>query len=557
MKYRTFALSLLFLSAVVCLVCMCSTPLAGGSSDSGNARVAAVIYKADGGRAAGARVIVCTREFTSDVLNDSVRAKGLFPFKTATDDSGRFVIDSIADGSYSIEVNDTVSGAVLLKTTLSQRDSMVSIKDTLRPFAGIDGNLGHMQNSSVRRLLMVYGLDRSVPVDSDGHFSLSKLPAGTFRFKVDFENTALAPVDLDSETIYTGKILSVPFIGWKHHARILLNTTSSGADVPGNIYGFPVLIRLTNTNFNFQEVADDGSDCIFSKSDNTALSFEMERWDEEQRKAEIWIKIDTIFGNNQSQFFYMHWGNPTATPFSKTKAVFDTAAGFQGVWHLGDVAIDSAKDATENRFNGTPSGMNAGSVVDGMIGKARFFDGISAAIPIPNSASGKLNFPEDGFYSLSAWVYSDTVQNKYHVIVSKGDEQYFLCSIAKPSNPALWNFDEYNNIKGWETCAWPVSGKEWTYIVGVRKGPNHCLYINGELVDSTMELVPSTKPRNEAKGVAIGKFIETDSTSDGYIFNGKIDEVRINNISLGADWIKLCYMNQRSDDKMVTIKSGE
>jgi hypothetical protein len=550
---------ILVAAAFACVCCTCGAPrLAGGVSDSGNARVAAVVYKSDGSRAAFARVIVCAREFTSDLLNDSAHAKALLPFKTVTDDSGRFAIDTIDNGHYFIEVNDTNSGAVLLKADLVPNgDSLLSFTDTLRPHAGIDGNLGRIQNSHMQRLLMVYGLDRIVPVDSDGHFSLNKLPAGTFRFKVDFENTALTPVDLDSETIHTGRILSVPYMGWKHHARIILNTTPSGANVPGNVSGFPVLIRLTKTNFNFQEASFDGSDCVFAKSDNSAIPFEMERWDNEQRKAEFWVKLDTILGNNGSQFFYMHWGNPVASPLSTTNAVFDTGSGFQGVWHLGDAAIDSAKDATDNHFDGKPAGMNAGSIVDGMIGKARFFDGISASIPIPNSASGKLNFPEDGYYSLSAWVFSDTVVDKYHVVVSKGDEQYFICSMNKSPNPALWNFDEYNNLKGWETCTWPVTGKEWTYIAGVRNGSDHYLYINGELVDSTMEMVPSTKMRIETKAVAIGKFVETDTTSDGYLFNGNIDEVRINNISLNANWIRLCYMNQKMDDKLVSFKPGE
>ena len=37
-------------------------------------------------------------------------------------------------------------------------------------------------------------------------------------------------------------------------------------------------------------------------------------------------------------------------------------------------------------------------------------------------------------------------------------------------------------------------------------------------------------------------------------FNGKIDEVKIGNRDPGADWIKLCYMNQKETDALVTVK---
>jgi hypothetical protein len=37
-------------------------------------------------------------------------------------------------------------------------------------------------------------------------------------------------------------------------------------------------------------------------------------------------------------------------------------------------------------------------------------------------------------------------------------------------------------------------------------------------------------------------------------FTGAIEEVRISSFAQGADWVKLCYMNQRPDDKLVIFK---
>ena len=37
-------------------------------------------------------------------------------------------------------------------------------------------------------------------------------------------------------------------------------------------------------------------------------------------------------------------------------------------------------------------------------------------------------------------------------------------------------------------------------------------------------------------------------------FNGKIDEVRVSGRAQGADWIRLCYMNQKADDVLTVIR---
>jgi hypothetical protein len=39
-----------------------------------------------------------------------------------------------------------------------------------------------------------------------------------------------------------------------------------------------------------------------------------------------------------------------------------------------------------------------------------------------------------------------------------------------------------------------------------------------------------------------------------YYFGGKIDEVRVSSTALSADWIKLCYMNQKESDMLVRFK---
>jgi hypothetical protein len=47
----------------------------------------------------------------------------------------------------------------------------------------------------------------------------------------------------------------------------------------------------------------------------------------------------------------------------------------------------------------------------------------------------------------------------------------------------------------------------------------------------------------------------TVPSNDGFCyFKGKIDEVRVSSAALSPDWIKLCYINQKENDALVSFK---
>lgn len=162
------------------------------------------------------------------------------------------------------------------------------------------------------------------------------------------------------------------------------------------------------------------------------------------------------------------------------------------------------------------------------------------------TANGKMNFPKNGYYSVSAWVYTNTLDMSYHIIASKGNTQYNL-QIRKNNN---WQFNEYKDLTGWEITNSPATAKTWTYLVGVRSGTNEYLYVNGVCTNNTPWIETNVFARNTGEDFKIGR--RTDLVD--YFFNGMIDEVRVSSVDYGADWVKLCYMNQRPDDKLVVFK---
>jgi hypothetical protein len=85
------------------------------------------------------------------VQNAELSDNSVLKKETTTDDSGRFVIDSMEYGNYSIEVNDREISAALIAATVSS-PSPGQIIDTLRPYAGISGNIGLKTGPSSRML---------------------------------------------------------------------------------------------------------------------------------------------------------------------------------------------------------------------------------------------------------------------------------------------------------------------------------------------------------------------------------------------------------------------
>jgi len=101
--------------------------------------------------------------------------------------------------------------------------------------------------------------------------------------------------------------------------------------------GFPVLVRLTSatTAFSFGQAMAAGQDIRFSTSAGTHIPYQIERFDQGNQLAEIWVKAD-VNPNDNAQYITMYWGKPGSADSSNGPAVFGAANGFMGAWHLNE-----------------------------------------------------------------------------------------------------------------------------------------------------------------------------------------------------------------------------
>ena len=346
---------------------------------------------------------------------------------------------------------------------------------------------------------------------------------------------------------------SEDYTTWTNHKKIYINTAVAG--VTGQVTKFPVLIRLSSSNFGgFKQARAGGLDVRFSKADPTQhLAYEIERWDSANAVAEVWVNVDTVFGNNTSQYIVMHYGQAGAADSSKSMAVFDTANGFQGVWHFKEATGALAMDATGNHYNGTASGTVKPQDTAGPIGRAKAYDGASSNFEMLNTATSKLNFQQDSFCTFSAWVLIDSINGEGQSICNKGNGQYNLQLTA--GNPGKFQVVNYLDSTGWSSSEVPVTTKVWTYVSGVQLGASKsiCGAFNSSTtyVDSTQILYNVKYPRNFTNNFGVGKIIN----GGGYLV-GKADEVRIESKARSKDWVKLSYETQKPNGSTLCLPPG-
>jgi hypothetical protein len=529
------------------LLLSCSPARMSGVTETGNSVVTGTLLADDGKPALYAVVELVPDGYTPREPRAGKILSG------TTGQSGMFSFDGIDSGVYNIQAIDKIkrTRSLVMGVRVSGRtqDTAVVPIAVLRiPGAlkvalpqSIDTTNGYVYIPGTTISYHTAHRTDTIVLDS---VPAAQLPVILFTLK----NDPVPRVIRYDIQITPGDTTIIANPAWNFSKRVYLSTTASGAGVLGIVVDFPVLVRLNQSNFTFTHAKQNGEDIRFTKSDNTPLSYEIERWNASLSSAEIWVKVDTVYGNDSTRYFTMYWGNADAADASNGAAVFDTADGYQGVWHMGQTGTASAKDATRNGFDGIPSD-TAPTSAAGTIGMCQRFNGASNYIRMPQTAAGALNFPEHGSYAVSAWVYVDTLDSSYAKIIEKNDFQYKLQIDWAKS----WSFSEYESNKGFELTNSAAIAKTWVYLVGVRFGASQYLYVNGICVNSSIFTQINSTARVTASDLTIGRAAQSPPGPIAF-FKGMIDEARIENRAISADRIKLCYANQNSRNVLVVFK---
>jgi hypothetical protein len=341
----------------------------------------------------------------------------------------------------------------------------------------------------------------------------------------------------------------------QYSRRLQLNTTASGAGVNSNQINFPVLIRLNSQNFDFSRVVGSGQDIVFRKTNGTVLPHEVEQWDSAAGAAVLWVKVDTVFGNDSTHYIDMVYGEGKGGSSSNSHVVFDTANGFRGVWHLGEAA-GNVIDATVLGNDGARSGNQQQTA--GTIAMAQLFDGNG-----DYSSMGNVLNPGEANLTVSAWVKRSSI-NSWHTIIAKtngGNPNFNYGWILTIDNANTLHFYIASGGFSWgDNNAFDMYANStytdltnWHFVSAVinRSSAANCkLYLDGTEVSKTNRgIIDRVGNVSNTEPLRIGA--EADNQC---YFDGSIDETVVSYTARSADWIKLCYMNQKAQDALVKFR---
>jgi len=311
---------------------------------------------------------------------------------------------------------------------------------------------------------------------------------------------------------------------WQYRMKLTIDDTKVGS----NLSGFPVLIVLTSSNFDFADAQANGEDIRFVDSDDlTLLNHETEEWDNSGEEAWIWVRIPTVSSTSDTEF-YMYYGNPGASDGQNPSAVWDS--NFKMVQHLQETS-GTLYDSTSNGNDGT----NYGAAYDGS-GRINGCYTFTNADRIQIAHDSSLDITQS--ITLEAFVYlNDKTDGK---IIAKDDTGgggcYCLHQEGSDLRLAL-------DLGGWVPLGYSTYNTgEWIYLVGTYDRTMMRLYLNGG-EKATQSRTQAIASRNI--NLALGNRADDGGTS--YDLHGLVDEVRISNIARSAAWIYAQYLSMTDD----------
>ena len=335
--------------------------------------------------------------------------------------------------------------------------------------------------------------------------------------------------------------------GWSYRKAVTIDSSLIDADITD----FPVVVKLTSSNFDFSKALSNGNDIRFTSDDGTTLlKYERERHDSANSLAEYWIKVPSVSSASDTTF-YIYYGKSDAIDGADPTNVWDSH--FKGVWHLNQDPSGTAPqelDSTANGNNGTSGGsMTSDDLVEGQVDGALDFDGSDDNIVVPYDVS--LDMATN--LSISFWFKSNTDISGSDIggLISKSNSG----TNSEDDWVFFWDGNDDGRLR-WGTYGDSIQTTTNTWTAGVRyriavvhiSSTEAYIYVNEAEDNYNSDYNPGAINGTADNPIKIG----VAQIEDGnYFLNGTIDEVRISNIARSAAYIKASYNSE--NDSLLTF----
>ena len=340
--------------------------------------------------------------------------------------------------------------------------------------------------------------------------------------------------------------------GYEHRKLITIN--SSQINGSSDHVNFPVMVKLTETDLkstsnNGGVVNPSGYDIVFTQSDSTTLlKHELQNYTSTTGDLLCWVNIPALSPTTNDTIFLYYGKTGVYTDPSDTLTWNND---YKGVWHLEDLT-DAAGAYTLTDHN---TAANSG----GYLGAAREFDGDGDDLEELNGAY-YLNGLDS--ISISMWVKADAVGTDKGLIYGTdpdgSDRRIMIRQDASGekgggTNVYRSSFLLGSNSKQRSESSNNSATTNWQYLTMTNVGGSATnLYIDGSL-DTPSWFNTRTGTTNKSTKLLIGKGSKDGATSS---WDGLIDEVRVSDVVLSADWISTEYNNMTAPGSFLTVSTA-
>jgi hypothetical protein len=345
------------------------------------------------------------------------------------------------------------------------------------------------------------------------------------------------------------------YMDWTHHQSVPLLTGLLSPSAAPQGLDFPYLVRLDSSNFDFSLADPRGLDIRFSSETNLRLDYHIATWSPATRFAEIWVRLDTLYGSNAPKAIWLHAGKKdVAGSQSFPYAVLNREAGYaplemknlkRAVWYLdekgGTAVLKDQREVFTSFLRKGAADLPAGSrSVPGVIGSALHLDGASEYIAIEPQAT--LDFPS---VSLFLWAKNQSgIPAARQFLAAKGtaDRLQWQWSVDSLGRLEFVIGDAVGRPgRSWKSLA-ALSGLDGWHHYAVTFGNGQArLYFDGrETAATATGTGPLAVPTSNG-GMSLG----VDAGRSGGFWRGDLDHFVYDSQVCSPDWVLLAYENQK------------
>jgi hypothetical protein len=322
-----------------------------------------------------------------------------------------------------------------------------------------------------------------------------------------------------------------------YHTRHLVTIDTS--KLMGAVQGFPVLVRLTNTNVSYAKIRANAASLRFVDDDHqTVIPHEVDTF-VNNGASFVWLRLD-LDPAASPRLIYMYYDNPDVVSSSNPAGVFGT---FVSVHHMGSPPIADASG--KNHTADSPPNANPGATTQN-IGVASDFDGNNDYLELPTEA----DFDFTNAMTVSAWIRIDQFDVDFQAIVTKGDNAW------RVQRNATTRFGQYGTGDGINLDGDVIiDNNAWHHIAIAYEGTTKRLFVDG--AQDAMANAGNIATTNAPVRIGMNQEAQDLGRPGGpRHWDGLLDEIRISNIARPTAWIHAEHLTV-TDGTFVAIGAAE